>query len=246
MSALEVSRSMLINQGLSLSIERNAALELAEVAPAADVVGSFKRLVNDESVLVADREFVSHLAAFNSPLELATFFINAKYNDVGGAGGLLGRTAGAVSAASGDGYMRVFQNGVIYWHARTGAHELHGPIRSRWLELGAERGFLGFPTSDVRPGADVRSEGAFAHFQGGSIYWAPSRGRAAGVLDGALSAASVGAVTLSASSAGLREAAAPLSPARETRASAVLSASGAGRAPGPPRRSRARPATAAR
>jgi len=107
-------------------------------------------------------------------LDLATSSINGKYANLGGAGSTLGATTTAVTvAASGAGFVRGFQNGAIVWHPIAGAHELHGPILTRWNELGAENGFLGFPTTDVMPGNDVRSEGSFAHFEGGSIYWAP-------------------------------------------------------------------------
>jgi len=109
-----------------------------------------------------------------TPLDLATQSINGKYVDLGGAGSTLGATTTAVTlAANGAGFVRNFQKGAILWHPLEGAHELHGPILTRWNELGAEKGFLGFPTTDVMPGNDVRAEGCFAHFQGGSIYWAP-------------------------------------------------------------------------
>src|SRR5882757_10917383 len=116
----------------------------------------------------------SPLALAATPVELATQSINGKYADLGGAGSALGATTTAVTAAtSGAGFVRQFQNGVIGWNLLTGAHVLHGPILTRWNELGADKGFLGFPTTDVTPGNDVRAEGCFAHFQGGSIYWAP-------------------------------------------------------------------------
>ncbi|MFP2924197.1 LGFP repeat-containing protein, partial [Pyxidicoccus sp. 3LG] len=38
--------------------------------------------------------------------------------------------------------------GSIYWTPATGAHEVHGPIRARWAELGWERGSLGYPVTD--------------------------------------------------------------------------------------------------
>jgi hypothetical protein len=109
-----------------------------------------------------------------TPVELATQSINGKYADLGGSGSALGSTTTAVTAAAGGtGFVRQFQNGVIGWNVLTGAHVLHGPILTRWNELGADKGFLGFPTTDVTPGNDVRAEGCFAHFEGGSIYWAP-------------------------------------------------------------------------
>ncbi|MEN2281685.1 hypothetical protein AAGF08_06055 [Algoriphagus sp. SE2] len=67
-----------------------------------------------------------------------------------------------------------FQGGSIYWSPSTGAHEVHGAIRSHWASLGWERSFLGYPISDelvVFGGA-----GRISHFQHGSIYWSPTAG----------------------------------------------------------------------
>jgi hypothetical protein len=36
----------------------------------------------------------------------------------------------------------------IYWSPATGAHAVYGLIRQKWSDLGAEKSFLGFPTSD--------------------------------------------------------------------------------------------------
>jgi hypothetical protein len=132
-------------------------------------------------------------------LDLATSSINGKYANLGGAASTLGATTTAVTvAASGAGFVRGFQNGAIVWHPLAGAHELHGPILTRWNELGAENGFLGFPTTDVMPGNDVRSEGSFAHFEGGSIYWAPlPLIIATGVLTTAIGSTSLASATVS-------------------------------------------------
>jgi hypothetical protein len=173
MSTPEITRSMLVNQGLSARLPFDLA-QMADDSAPADVVGSFKQIVGDRQLSVVDQELVASIAAITSPLDLATYFINAKYAELGGTGGSLGTTTSAVSAtAKGAGFMRAFQRGAIYWQPQIGAHEIHGPIRVRWLELGGESGFLGFPTTDITAGTDVRSEGFFAHFQGGSIYWAP-------------------------------------------------------------------------
>ncbi len=175
MPAIEISRSMLVNHGLSAVSEMARLTEDADGAAlsSVDAVASFKRLVSD-SLSVVDVDLVATITAFNSPLDMATYFINAKYADLGGSSGMLGTTTSAIVASPGGaGFVRTFQHGAIYFHPQVGAHELHGPVRVRWQELGGDKGFLGFPTSDVTPGTDVRSEGVFAHFQGGSIYWAP-------------------------------------------------------------------------
>ncbi|MDQ6648650.1 MAG: alpha/beta hydrolase-fold protein [Actinomycetota bacterium] len=65
-----------------------------------------------------------------------------------------------------------FLGGSIYWTAVTGAHEVHGAIRSSWAATGYERGPLGFPVSDEH---DVPG-GRASDFAGGSVCWSPSTG----------------------------------------------------------------------
>lgn len=206
MPALEVSRSMLVNQGLS-ALAPGADIASAAELPHADIVGSFTRFVVDNRISAADQDFVGIITASTSPLDLATVFINAKYAELGGVSGLLGTTMSAVIVAlNSAGFVRKFQHGAIYWHPNVGAHEVHGPIRARWQELGGEKGFLGFPTSDVTPGADARSVGFFAHFQGGSVYWAPVPLRVATIgatLSGSVSTASPASATTAVTAARL-------------------------------------------
>ncbi len=73
--------------------------------------------------------------------------------------------------AAGKGRYNHFTGGSIYWHPDTGAHEVHGAIRTKYLELGAEASFLGYPTTHETKTPD--GVGRFNHFQGGSIYWTP-------------------------------------------------------------------------
>lgn len=61
----------------------------------------------------------------------------------------------------------------IYWTPQTGAHTIYGDIRKRWAELGWERGYLGYPTSDEIAFADG---GRANEFQNGGIYWWPDTG----------------------------------------------------------------------
>jgi hypothetical protein len=68
-----------------------------------------------------------------------------------------------------EGRYNHFQRGSIYWHPSTGAREVHGAIRAKYLELGAEASFLGYPRTDETATPD--GIGRFNHFQAGSIYW---------------------------------------------------------------------------
>jgi peptidoglycan/xylan/chitin deacetylase (PgdA/CDA1 family) len=70
------------------------------------------------------------------------------------------------------GYHNDFQGGSIYWTSGTGAHEVHGAIRTKWRSLGGEAGFLGYPRSDE---ISV-TVGRASQFQGGNVYWSSGNG----------------------------------------------------------------------
>lgn len=67
-----------------------------------------------------------------------------------------------------------FEGGSIYYTSATGAHDVQGAIRSRWIETNWQDGPLGYPTSNHKCG--FKSSGCNTHFQGGSIYHAPATG----------------------------------------------------------------------
>ena len=69
----------------------------------------------------------------------------------------------------GIGRFNHFQNGSIYWSLKTGAHEVHGPIRDEWEKLGWERSPLGYPISDETN--LVNGNGRFSLFEHGTISW---------------------------------------------------------------------------
>lgn len=68
-----------------------------------------------------------------------------------------------------EGRFNHFTGGSIFWHPATGAHEVHGAILAKYIELGADGSFLGYPTTDESGTPD--GAGRFNHFQAGSIYW---------------------------------------------------------------------------
>ena len=70
-----------------------------------------------------------------------------------------------------------FQGGSIYWSPSTGAHEVHGEIRSKWEALSWERGYLGYPVTDETGTGTSETGGRYNDFQGGTIYWSPVTGR---------------------------------------------------------------------
>ncbi len=56
----------------------------------------------------------------------------------------------------------------------TNTHEVHGAILEKYVALGAEASFCGYPTTDESGTPD--GIGRFNHFQAGSIYWTASTG----------------------------------------------------------------------
>ncbi len=94
---------------------------------------------------------------------------------VGWDGGPLGfpTTNELVTLAAG-GRVNHFQGGSIFFTSGTGAHEVKGPIRDAWAQVGWEGGPLGFPTT----GEQVTSNqvGRANHFQGGSIFFTSGTG----------------------------------------------------------------------
>ncbi|GGZ80289.1 hypothetical protein GCM10010371_44740 [Streptomyces subrutilus] len=66
--------------------------------------------------------------------------------------------------------------GSIYWHPSTGAWLVWGSIRSKWIAMGAEKGILGYPTSDEAVAFDGtgRSNTFYSAAGGkGAVYWTP-------------------------------------------------------------------------
>jgi uncharacterized protein with LGFP repeats len=93
----------------------------------------------------------------------------------GGPTGFLGYPiTGQRTPSDGKGRYNDFQHGTVYWRHDLGAHEVHGPIFSRWNFIGRERSILGYPIEDQRTSTD--GVGTFSHFRGGSIYWSPATG----------------------------------------------------------------------
>ena len=100
--------------------------------------------------------------------------IRAHWAALGWERGILGfPTTNERATRTPGGRYNNFTGGSMTWSAATGAHEVNGAIRARWMTLGADAGRLGFPTSDEYPVAAGRRSD-FAH---GSIVWAAATNR---------------------------------------------------------------------
>jgi uncharacterized protein with LGFP repeats len=99
--------------------------------------------------------------------------IYRKWGAVGYEGGILRfPTTNETRTPDGIGRFNHFEGGSVYWTPRTGAHEVHGAIRTRWQALGWERSYLGYPVSDEFAVAGGRR----VTFEHGSITWNAATG----------------------------------------------------------------------
>ncbi|MDT8912090.1 RICIN domain-containing protein [Amycolatopsis sp. PS_44_ISF1] len=115
--------------------------------------------------------------------------IARKYAEFGNETGILGYpVSDTTTAGDGKGQFVTFSNGAaIYWSPTTGAHAVYGTIRAKWNELGAEKSFLGYPTSDET----ALPKGRRNTFTGGRIDWSSEGGATVAYTTQALTAKAV-------------------------------------------------------
>lgn len=97
--------------------------------------------------------------------------IDEKYRELNMAPG---NPMSPVEYGAKGGFYRRYEHGAIYYHPQIGAFRVYGAIYQKYLQLGAEAGFLGYPTTDETGASD--NIGRYNHFQGGSIYWTSTTG----------------------------------------------------------------------
>ncbi|MER5889470.1 hypothetical protein ABT160_37075 [Streptomyces sp. NPDC001941] len=102
--------------------------------------------------------------------------IGAKYDGLGGAGGVLGGPVRAEEDASLGGRFQLFQNGIIIWHPDV-AYAVHGDILTKFWATDAERRW-GFPTMDEADAsaAPDGTKGRYQFFERGLFLWSPQTG----------------------------------------------------------------------
>lgn len=84
---------------------------------------------------------------------------------------IVGYPSGDVISLDGRGVFSSFEHGKIYWSPRTAAHEVHGSILDKYIELGSERSWLGYPFSDeIGAALNVRGCPCHSNFEHGVIY----------------------------------------------------------------------------
>jgi len=83
-------------------------------------------------------------------------------------------TGPEVRSADGRGASRAYELGSLYWSGTTGARAVVS-LLPRYAQLGAERSWLGYPSTDEGTTPDGV---AYQHFTGGSMYLTPGGARA--------------------------------------------------------------------
>ena len=105
------------------------------------------------------------------------------YLAVGGSSGALGLpTSDQLPRALPGSLVSTFAGGRIYWSSPTGARAVFGAILKRYLQIGAERSYLGLPTTSeyaVTGGRRSRFTGGYLTYYPGKPvvvtgYWRPS------------------------------------------------------------------------
>ncbi len=97
---------------------------------------------------------------FWAGLATASEAIDAKYKAIGAA--TLGKPSGAEKSSAG-GRVRLYAKGGIYSSKASGTHAVYGPAFAKYKALGAEKGKLGFPVTDVLTTSDGGTQTLFRH-----------------------------------------------------------------------------------
>lgn len=114
------------------------------------------------------------------------------YGQIGTKWWAMGRADSVVGAptlperdSKDGGRFQQFDEGMIIWHARTGAKAVHGQILDRYRATGSEQAW-GFPTMDERPAAEspTGTTGRYQYFERALLLWSPQTG--AHVVHGAI------------------------------------------------------------
>ena len=112
--------------------------------------------------------------------------IGEKWHALGGVRSLLGAPSLKEMDAKDGGRFQQFANGIILWHARTGAHAIHGEILEHFWATGdeGEWGYALMDEMDAAKSPATGQAGRFQYFEKGLFLWTPSSG--ARVLHGAI------------------------------------------------------------
>ncbi len=106
----------------------------------------------------------------NSGAHAVVGAIGVGWDRVGGAAGPLGLPTSSEQPAAGGARTNSFENGDVYWSAKTGVAAVQGAIAGRYEALGGPAGALGLPLEDEK----AAGKGRVSRFQGGRLVWGPT------------------------------------------------------------------------
>ncbi|WP_264076906.1 N-acetylmuramoyl-L-alanine amidase [Mycolicibacterium houstonense] len=106
--------------------------------------------------------------------------IYTRWQEAGGAAGLLGNPTSPETAGEGTARYATFERGAVYWSPESGAEPVTGAIYEAWGTLGFERGILGLPTSAEIP----EPQWIVQNFQHGTLNFDREKGTVTRVVDG--------------------------------------------------------------
>ena len=87
--------------------------------------------------------------AQHEPLSAHPEGIEKEYKRLGGENSKLERPLTGIVEAGHGGAKQVYERGMMYWSASTGAHAMYNEFFIKYLLLGGESGLLGLPTTNV-------------------------------------------------------------------------------------------------
>jgi hypothetical protein len=135
-------------------------------SPRTGVVDRPPLQLDDGSQLVADRSFPVVAEEFKVLAEIERKALTLGYEKDSPHSDL---------AAVPGGFFVRYDGHDIYYSKATGAHEVHGDIKSKYDALLGASGLLGIPVTDENRTPGDRG-GRYNHFANGSIYWSPTAG----------------------------------------------------------------------
>ena len=102
--------------------------------------------------------------------------IGEKWYAMGGVRSVLGVPTLVEMAANQGGRFQQFNNGIILWHARTGAYAIRGAILQRFWDTGNETrwGFALMDERDAAKSPTTNQQGRYQYFENGLFLWTPS------------------------------------------------------------------------
>ncbi len=103
--------------------------------------------------------------------------MSKRYNQIGSIVSNLGLPTGQIvcSVDRADACSQPFENGAMYYSAKTGAYENFGDVSARYIKMGAIKSALGLPNGPIVCSAE-RADACRQSYENGSIFYSAKTG----------------------------------------------------------------------